>query len=87
MPTLKQDPLFHGPDEPCLLHYPQFDGMVGRGTVIVCPGGNYEFLSPLEGLPVVEWSIALAASLEPRCLLPRGRQRRQRPLPGHASAF
>lgn len=55
MPTLKQDPLFHGPDEPCLLHYPQFDGMVGRGTVIVCPGGNYEFLSPLEGLPVVEW--------------------------------
>jgi len=55
MPTLKQDPLFHGPDEPCLLHYPQFDGMVGRGTVIVCPGSNYEFLSPLEGLPVVEW--------------------------------
>ena len=55
MPTLAQDPLFHGPDDPCLLTYPQFDGMVGRGTVIVCPGGNYEFLSPLEGLPVVEW--------------------------------
>ena len=55
MPTLRQDPLFHGPDDPCLLHYPQFDQHVGRGTVIVCPGGNYEFLSPLEGLPVVEW--------------------------------
>ena len=55
MPTLAQDPLFHGPDDPCMLMYPQFEGMVGRGTVIVCPGGNYEFLSPLEGLPVVEW--------------------------------
>ena len=55
MPTLAQDPLFHGPDDPCLLMYPQFEGQVGRGTVIVCPGGNYEFLSPLEGLPVVEW--------------------------------
>ena len=55
MPTLAQDPLFHGPDDPCMLMYPQFEGMVGRGTVIVCPGGNYEFLSPLEGLPVVKW--------------------------------
>ena len=55
MPTLQQDPLFHGPDDPCILEYPQFTGLVGRGTVIVCPGGNYEFLSPLEGLPVVEW--------------------------------
>ena len=55
MPTLAQDPLFHGPDDPCMLMYPQFTNMVGRGTVIVCPGGNYEFLSPLEGLPVVEW--------------------------------
>ena len=55
MPMLSQDPLFHGPDDPCMLMYPQFDSMVGRGTVIVCPGGNYEFLSPLEGLPVVEW--------------------------------
>lgn len=55
MPTLPQDPLFHGPDDPCMLMYPQYDNMVGRGTVIVCPGGNYEFLSPLEGLPVVEW--------------------------------
>ena len=25
------------------------------GTVIICPGGNYEFLSPMEGLPVVRW--------------------------------
>lgn len=25
------------------------------GTVIICPGGNYEFLSPLEGKPVVQW--------------------------------
>ena len=55
MPMLNMDPLFHGPDDPCLLQYPQFEHMVGRGTVIVCPGGNYEFLSPLEGLPVVEW--------------------------------
>ena len=55
MPTLQHDPLFHGPDDPCLLEYPQYSALAGRGTVIVCPGGNYEFLSPLEGLPVVEW--------------------------------
>jgi len=25
------------------------------GTVIVCPGGNYEFLVPHEGFPAVDW--------------------------------
>jgi len=52
---LTHDPLFHGPDDPCMLEYPQCSGRDFYGTVIVCPGGNYEFLSPLEGLPVVEW--------------------------------
>ena len=52
MPTLGNDPLFHGPDDPCMLYYPQvIEGKVGKGTVIVCPGGNYEFLSPLEASP------------------------------------
>lgn len=26
-----------------------------RGTVIIVPGGNYEFLCPTEGLPVAAW--------------------------------
>ena len=58
MPTLAHDPLFHGPDEPALLSWPSVSESATAkrfGTVIICPGGNYEFLSPLEGLPVVEW--------------------------------
>ena len=54
MPTLAHDPLFHGPDHPCLLSWPALAPPT-LGTVIICPGGNYEFLSPLEGLPVVKW--------------------------------
>ena len=53
MPTLGKDPLFHGPDSPCLLNW--IAPKKYRGTVIICPGGNYEFLSPLEGKPVVDW--------------------------------
>ena len=40
----KADPLFHGPDSPGLLR-PNLSSNLGtdyRGTVIVCPGGNYE---------------------------------------------
>jgi acetyl esterase/lipase len=55
MPTLALDPLFHGPDEPALLSWLSISPPTTLGTVIICPGGNYEFLSPLEGLPVVEW--------------------------------
>jgi len=55
MPTLARDPLFHGPDDPCMLSWPHLEQGTGSGTMIIVPGGNYEFLSPLEGLPVVEW--------------------------------
>lgn len=56
LPKLCKDPLFHGPSSPCLLK-PAFGekAMEGRGTVIICPGGNYEFLCPNEGLPVASW--------------------------------
>ena len=60
LPTLETDPLFHGPKSPCVL-VPSRNGpsTVGTaGTVIICPGGNYEFLSPLEGQPVVDWLAA-----------------------------
>lgn len=55
MPKLEADPLFHGPRSPCLLVPSIHNARLGPGTVIICPGGNYEFLSPLEGYPVVEW--------------------------------
>ncbi|OLP76804.1 Acetylxylan esterase [Symbiodinium microadriaticum] len=53
---LAEDPLFHGPNVPCLLK-PAFGekALAGNGTVIICPGGNYEFLCPNEGLPVAAW--------------------------------
>lgn len=56
LPKLCKDPLFHGPSSPCLLK-PAFGekALEGRGTVIICPGGNYEFLCPNEGLPVASW--------------------------------
>ncbi|CAJ1348332.1 unnamed protein product, partial [Effrenium voratum] len=40
----------------CLLK-PAFGekALEGRGTVIICPGGNYEFLCANEGLPVASW--------------------------------
>lgn len=55
LPPLEGDPLFCGPHSPRLLVDPNAIAGKGAGTVIVCPGGNYEFLSPKEGLPVVEW--------------------------------
>ncbi|CAE7495606.1 axeA1 [Symbiodinium sp. CCMP2456] len=56
LPRLSEDPLFHGPNVPCLLK-PAFGekALAGNGTVIICPGGNYEFLCPNEGLPVAAW--------------------------------
>eukprot|EP00933_Yihiella_yeosuensis_P030577 TRINITY_DN24206_c0_g1_i1.p1 TRINITY_DN24206_c0_g1~~TRINITY_DN24206_c0_g1_i1.p1 ORF type:complete len:377 (-),score=61.86 TRINITY_DN24206_c0_g1_i1:52-1182(-) len=56
LPVLSDDPLFHGPNFPCLLK-PAFGekALAGRGTVIICPGGNYEFLCPNEGMPVAAW--------------------------------
>lgn len=44
----------------------------GYGTVIICPGGNYEFLSCLEGQPVVDWlaSHGMAAGVLRYRLLP-----------------
>jgi len=53
---LSEDPLFHGPNVPCLLK-PAFGekALAGNGSVIICPGGNYEFLCPSEGLPVAAW--------------------------------
>ncbi|CAE7462798.1 axeA1 [Symbiodinium natans] len=56
LPRLSEDPLFHGPNLPCLLKPPFGEkALAGNGTVIVCPGGNYEFLCPNEGLPVAAW--------------------------------
>lgn len=104
MPTVQEDPLLHGPEDPCLLlseellsaafrrelgdrlaltcddaklgigragppcgrtsewHAGRAGGLNagalprgGYGTAIICPGGNYEFLSCLEGQPVVDW--------------------------------
>jgi len=56
---LRDDPLFQGPHMPCLLK--PFSKAVSstksgcRGSVIICPGGNYEFLCANEGMPVAEW--------------------------------
>ncbi len=88
MPPLAHDELFHGPNCPCVLVPPVLQGAwggvpaapsdpaFGFGTVIICPGGNYEFLSPLEALPVVEWlsernigSVVLKYRLLPRFAL------------------
>lgn len=60
LPTLECDPLFHGPEDPGLLQALPGSaandvGDNSHGTVIICPGGNYEFLVPHEGFPVVEW--------------------------------
>lgn len=62
LPKLHEDPLFHGPSQPMLL-WPPFEEQavtsLGQGTIIVCPGGNYEFLCPNEGLPVAAWLAQL----------------------------
>ncbi|CAE8628549.1 unnamed protein product [Polarella glacialis] len=49
------DPLFHGRHSPCLLPPSTAVAPGSQGTVIICPGGNYEFLVPHEGLPAAEW--------------------------------
>lgn len=55
------DSLFHGPHDSCLIALPDAvvpakdDGC--RATVIVCPGGNYEFLCPHEAMPVAAWLV------------------------------
>lgn len=67
LPALGDDPLFLAPHHAALLGAPgatdlgsasaSFGSRAGRGTVIVCPGGNYEFLCPNEGLPVAAWLV------------------------------
>lgn len=72
LPSLPDDPLFLAPSVAALLGAPGAPALVPpasfgaassgdagrcRGTVIVCPGGNYEFLCPSEGLPVAEWLV------------------------------
>ena len=55
LPSLQFDPLFFGPNTPRLLP-PSGHGIPGsgHGSLIICPGGNYQFLVPHEGLPVAE---------------------------------
>eukprot|EP00440_Ansanella_granifera_P075924 gb/GFBE01082394.1/.p1 GENE.gb/GFBE01082394.1/~~gb/GFBE01082394.1/.p1 ORF type:complete len:354 (+),score=45.88 gb/GFBE01082394.1/:1-1062(+) len=55
LPKLQHDPLFFGPHTPRLLPPARPQPSECRGTVIICPGGNYQFLVPLEGLPAAEW--------------------------------
>jgi len=56
LPPLESDPLFYGRHSPCLLEPIQAGAAAAsRGTVIVCPGGNYEFRVPHEGMPAAEW--------------------------------
>lgn len=60
LPALGDDPLFYGPHSPGLLqsisgNSKDVVSSNSRGTVIICPGGNYEFLVPHEGFPAVEW--------------------------------
>jgi len=54
LPPLRDDPLFHGPTQPRLLPVSKLNAAGGNGTVIICPGGNYEFLVPQEGMPAAE---------------------------------
>eukprot|EP00930_Biecheleria_cincta_P090974 TRINITY_DN80456_c0_g1_i1.p1 TRINITY_DN80456_c0_g1~~TRINITY_DN80456_c0_g1_i1.p1 ORF type:complete len:415 (-),score=46.71 TRINITY_DN80456_c0_g1_i1:138-1382(-) len=54
LPNLRDDPLFHGRDDPCLITW-NSNAESTKGTVIICPGGNYEFLCPNEAQPVVSW--------------------------------
>lgn len=54
-PRLEEDPLFYGPSSPCLLT-PRGPPVPSEscGTVIVCPGGNYEFRVPQEAFPAAQ---------------------------------
>jgi len=51
---LHDDLLFQGRDDPCLLEWAAGQ-QAGTGTVIICPGGNYEFLCSNEALPAAMW--------------------------------
>ena len=52
MPPIQADMLFLGPRNPRLLQ-PVGASTRGTGTIIVCPGGNYEFLASHEAWPVL----------------------------------
>merc|ERR1712048_225483 len=55
-PTLDKDPLFQDKGDPRLLPFlPPAAKPQGRGAVLICPGGNYEFLTPDEAEPVARW--------------------------------
>eukprot|EP00966_Prymnesium_polylepis_P171822 3973771-Prymnesium_polylepis.1 len=72
LPSLQRDTLFHGPRTPALLLPPSFQSRAGTGTVIVVPGGNYEYLSTHEAWPVVAWleECGIAAAVLRYRLLP-----------------
>lgn len=58
LPALEDDPLFQDPDRPGLLSFrprARRAQAAGVGSVIVVPGGNYEFLASQEGAPVASW--------------------------------
>jgi len=54
LPSLGSDALFHGPRLPAALLPPSFQ-LRGSGTVVIVPGGNYEFLASHEAWPVAQW--------------------------------
>lgn len=62
LPLVSKDPLFHGPHDPCLIQVvpagPHISGIM-RGAIIICPGGNYEFLCAHEAYPVARWLAKL----------------------------
>ena len=72
LPSLQRDPLFHGPRSPALLLPPHATAAGGEGTVIVCAGGNYEYLAAHEAWPVAQWleSAGIAATVLRYRLLP-----------------
>eukprot|EP00930_Biecheleria_cincta_P036692 TRINITY_DN25147_c0_g1_i1.p1 TRINITY_DN25147_c0_g1~~TRINITY_DN25147_c0_g1_i1.p1 ORF type:complete len:378 (+),score=50.15 TRINITY_DN25147_c0_g1_i1:140-1273(+) len=58
-PSLKNDPLFWGNSDPCILPFlPPTTKPHGRGSVLICPGGNYMFLQPFEAGPVARYFAA-----------------------------
>lgn len=55
-PSLKNDALFWGNNDPCIVPYlPPPSKQRGRGSVLICPGGNYMFLQPFEAAPVAKY--------------------------------
>jgi len=75
LPELEDDSLFHGPNSPAVLVPPaaRTCAAAALGTVIVCPGGNYEFLCAHEAFPVAAWlaSHGIAAVVLRYRLLPK----------------